>query len=85
MVFVDINPSLGTAAEICTRLKDLGVLALPSGPQRVRMVTHLDVTKADMDSTITAFERITGRHQPGVRRTAEPTAASRRAAAMRSR
>ena len=85
MVFVDVNPSLGTAADICTRLKELGVLALPSGPQRVRMVTHLDVTRADMDSTITAFERITGRHQPGVRRTAEPTAASRRAAAQRAR
>lgn len=85
MVFVDVSPALGTASDFAARLKALGVLTLPSGPQRLRLVTHLDVTRDDIDSTISAFGRITARHQPGIRRAAEPKAASRRTAAQRSR
>jgi threonine aldolase len=47
MVFFDIDRGLGTAAQVCERLKARGVLALPTLPQRVRLVCHLDV-KADM-------------------------------------
>ncbi|CAN5782052.1 low-specificity L-threonine aldolase [soil metagenome] len=43
MVFFDLDPSLGTAAAFCETLKAQGVLALPNSPQRVRLVTHLDV------------------------------------------
>jgi threonine aldolase len=43
MVFIDIDPSLGTAASICSALKARGVLALPTAPQQFRAVCHLDV------------------------------------------
>ncbi len=68
MVFIDINPAIGSANEFCGKLKTHGVLALPSAPQRVRLVTHLDVTRADIESTITACAKVTGTHQSGKRR-----------------
>jgi threonine aldolase len=46
MVFIDVERSIGTGAEFCQRLRGAGVLALPTAPQRVRMVTHLDVSSA---------------------------------------
>jgi threonine aldolase len=36
-------------------LKDVGVLAVPFGPHRIRMVTHNDITREDVE---TALERI---------------------------
>lgn len=47
MVFVDVDRRVGTAAEVCARLKERGVLALPTLPQRIRFVCHLDV-KSEM-------------------------------------
>ena len=47
IIFFHVEPSLGTAEEFCTRLKDRGLLMLALGPQQVRAVTHLDVTEAD--------------------------------------
>ncbi len=41
-----------------TRLAGLGVLAVPVDAQRVRMVTHLDVTRADVEAAAAAVERI---------------------------
>jgi len=43
MVFFDLDPSLGTAAEFCKTLDSHGVRMLPTAPQRVRAVVHLDV------------------------------------------
>lgn len=42
-----VEPSLGTAAELCQRLKEHGLLMLAIGAQQVRAVTHLDVDKPD--------------------------------------
>jgi threonine aldolase len=49
MVFIDVEPRLGTAAEICARLRERGVLALPNLPQRIRFVLHLDVSSEQVD------------------------------------
>jgi threonine aldolase len=49
MVFIDLDPRLGTAAEVCARLRDRGVLALPNLPQRIRFVLHLDVSSEQVD------------------------------------
>ena len=68
MVFIDINAAIGSAGEFCGKLKTHGVLALPSAGQRIRLVTHLDITKADIESTIIAFGKVTGTHQTGKRR-----------------
>ena len=47
IVIFNVDPSLGTAAEFCVRLKDHGLLMLAIGAQQVRAVTHLDVNEAD--------------------------------------
>jgi len=44
MVFVDLGAGLPAAAELCDRLRSAGVLCLPTGPRRIRLVTHLDVS-----------------------------------------
>jgi threonine aldolase len=49
MVFVDIDPRLGTAADLCAALRQRGVLALPNLAHRVRLVLHLDVTDAGVE------------------------------------
>jgi len=49
MVFFTLDPALGTAQEFCARLAAHGVAAIGMGPNRVRMVTHLDVSSSDID------------------------------------
>ncbi len=48
MVMFRVDQELGTAAEFCTRLREQGVWILPVGRQRVRAVTHLDVSAAQV-------------------------------------
>ncbi len=49
MVFFDLAPKLGTAADFCTQLKQRDVWMLPTAPNRVRAVCHLDVDRAMID------------------------------------
>ncbi|MBM4052580.1 MAG: aminotransferase class I/II-fold pyridoxal phosphate-dependent enzyme [Planctomycetes bacterium] len=49
MVFFSIDPSLGTATEVCTRLAAAGVRMIPMGARRIRAVTHLDVDRAAIE------------------------------------
>lgn len=55
LVLIDIDPAVGTAADFTGRLAEQGVGVLAIGPQRVRAVTHLDVTDADIDAAATAL------------------------------
>ncbi len=59
IVIFDVEPTRGTAAAYCTRLKDQGVWMLPFGPQRVRAVTHMDVSRAQIDEACAALSRVT--------------------------
>lgn len=43
MVFIDLEPRLGSAAAMVEKLKARGVWCLATGPQRIRLVCHLDV------------------------------------------
>src|SRR5262245_40982982 len=45
IVIYDIDPELGTAAAFSARLRDEGVWMNATGPQRIRAVTHLDVSR----------------------------------------
>lgn len=56
MAFLSVDPRLGTAADICDRMARHGVLAMPMDPQRIRMVTHLDVQAADVEVALRALE-----------------------------
>ncbi len=47
LVWIVVDPSLGTAAEVVARLKAQGVLISALGPQVVRACTHLDVSRDD--------------------------------------
>jgi len=43
-----LNPELGTAAAFIARLRDEGVWMNATAPQRVRAVTHLDVSMEEV-------------------------------------
>jgi threonine aldolase len=49
IVFFKVDPELGTAAAFCARLRDEGVWMMPLGPQRIRAVTHLDVSREEVE------------------------------------
>ncbi|MBX3358082.1 MAG: aminotransferase class I/II-fold pyridoxal phosphate-dependent enzyme [Phycisphaeraceae bacterium] len=62
MVFFDVDPRLGSAAELCARLKQAGVLMLPNLPHRVRAVTHLDVSTDQIDTAVAALGGVIAGH-----------------------
>ena len=43
LAFFEINPDFGTAAQLSATLLQRGVKINPTGPQRLRACTHLDV------------------------------------------
>jgi len=55
MVFLHVDPHRCTAQELATRIEARGVHALALDPQRLRMVTHLDITEAGIDHAIEAI------------------------------
>lgn len=55
IVIVDLAPGLPDAAAATARLRERGVLVLPFGPRRLRLVTHLDVDRADCARAVAAF------------------------------
>lgn len=52
IVYFDIDDSFGSAGQVCERLRALGVWMLPTGRQRIRAVTHLDVDARMIARTI---------------------------------
>jgi threonine aldolase len=48
MVIFHVDPALGTAAQLAVMLQAAGVLVYPFGPTKIRAVTHLDVSAADV-------------------------------------
>ncbi len=54
MVYVDAPGAAGTVA----RLRDAGVLAIATAPDRIRLVTHLDVNREGIEAAIAAFAKI---------------------------
>ena len=45
------------AADLVARLKEHGILASAFGPQAIRMVTHLDVSRADCVAVVKALQQ----------------------------
>ncbi len=58
LLFFRVDPSLATAAEFCSRLAERGVLMLPTAPQTIRAVTHLDVTLEDADRAVAVLKSL---------------------------
>lgn len=57
IVIFDIKGTGKTSAEICSRLKDSGILAIGFG-DAIRMVTHCDVSAAEIDTTLAAMSAV---------------------------
>lgn len=57
LVFFELAPEFGTAVQLAAALREEGILAGPMGGQRLRMVTHLDVTAEDVEAAIVAVDR----------------------------
>lgn len=57
MVFFDIERSLGTGAQFAAALEREGVRTLSTAPQRIRAVTHLDVSAGMIEQAIAAVSR----------------------------
>jgi threonine aldolase len=64
LLFFQVDPRLGTAAEFSEGLRRDGLLVLATGPTRLRAVTHLDVTTADVDRALEILERAAGERVP---------------------
>ena len=58
ILYFDVDARLGSAQSLCARFKAADVWVLPTGPQRVRAVTHLDVSAADIESAITRIGEV---------------------------
>ncbi len=52
MVYIDLEQEGMTAIDFMERLKSKGMLVLPTGPKRVRAVTHYPLTKEDMHHAV---------------------------------
>lgn len=55
IVIFDLDPALGAAADFCQALAQRGVRMFPTGPQRIRAVTHLDVSREQIEYAVSVF------------------------------
>ena len=58
LVYFDVDESVGTARDLCDRLRAAGVWMLPTGRHRVRAVTHLDVSAEDVDRAMNTLGEV---------------------------
>ena len=57
IVIFDVTETSVTSAEICAKLKENNILASPFGAA-IRMVTHCDVSREDVETTLINLEKI---------------------------
>ena len=57
LVFFEIDAGVGLAIQLAVALKEQGVLVGPMGGQRMRAVTHLDVTTADITKAVDVIRK----------------------------
>jgi threonine aldolase len=56
IVIFDVDAELGTATAFCARLRDEGVWMHPIAPQRIRAVTHLDVSREQVQHAASVLQ-----------------------------
>jgi threonine aldolase len=57
LVLITVAPPW-TAASVCERLANAGVLALPVGPDQIRFATYRGITGEDIDYTVAQLQQI---------------------------
>lgn len=58
IVIFKVAPSLGTALEIVQQLRTEGILAMAFSKQSIRMVTHLDVNRSEIQRVCEALAKL---------------------------
>ena len=58
LVFFEIDPEWGAAAALSAELKSRGVHINPTGPQRMRACTHLDVSRDNVEQAAAVIREI---------------------------
>jgi threonine aldolase len=58
LVWITVDPALGTAAEVAGRLRDRGILVSALGPQVLRACTHLDVSREDVETAADEIRKL---------------------------
>ena len=58
MVFFDVDVGVRPMGEFIEALRRGGVLMRPTAPRRVRAVTHLDVSRDDIERTVEVFHKV---------------------------
>jgi threonine aldolase len=58
LVWITVDPALGTAREVADRLRAEGVLVSALGPQTLRACTHLDISREDANRAAGALRRL---------------------------
>src|SRR4051794_32375086 len=58
LVWITVDPALGTAREVAARLRAEGVLVSALGPQTLRACTHLDVSSEDASRAAGVLRRV---------------------------
>lgn len=58
IVIVEVDAQLATAAQVQERCAAKGLLFWPTGPQRFRLVTHLDVGGSECDEAVTILKTV---------------------------
>ena len=66
IVIFHIAKEQGTAAQFSQSLQKQGVLSLPFGPQSVRLVTHLDVTRQQILAACEAIANVANQPLPSL-------------------
>ena len=65
IVIFEIDPSVGSAAEVMQALAEAGVRVTPSRAQTLRMVTHRQVGSAEVDEALSRVSKVMGELQAG--------------------
>jgi threonine aldolase len=58
IVLFEIDPSWGTAAEMTAKLAEHGVRCFPFSGTSIRFVTHLHISRADVEQVARVLQRI---------------------------
>ncbi len=58
LVWVEVAPALGSAADLASRLREEGILVSALGPQVMRLCTHLDVGREQVEAAAEAIRRL---------------------------
>lgn len=64
ILFFDIDPELGNAKAVAAALKERGVRVHSTGPQTIRICTHLDISAAQAERTAETLRQTVGKMAP---------------------